>query len=112
MQRYLPCFKTRAAIKSDVAGVNGTTFDDIDRYALDEYLQKVYFTPIEGFGDKAEQVLKNIHVLNRNGIPTLAGYLFFGKHPEYQCPGQVLYVSLPKIQTSNWRMMSMQKSLR
>ena len=33
-----------------------------------------------------EQLLKNIHVLNHNGIPTLAGYLFFGKHPEYYCP--------------------------
>lgn len=31
---------------------------------------------------QAEQVLKNIHILN----PTLAGYLFFGKHPEYNCP--------------------------
>lgn len=82
----LGLFQDSGSYQPDAAGVNGTTFDDLDRYALDEYLQKVYFTPIEGFGDKTEQVLKNIHVLNRNGIPTLAGYLFFGKHPEYQCP--------------------------
>ena len=25
-------------------------------------------------------------MLDRNGIPTLAGYLFFAKHPEFQCP--------------------------
>ena len=66
--------------------MNGTTFDDLDRYALDDYLQKVYATPLDGFGSKAEQVLKNIHVLNHNGVPTLAGYLFFGKHPENNCP--------------------------
>lgn len=35
---------------------------------------------------QAEQVLKNIHILNHHGVPTLAGYLFFGKHPEYNCP--------------------------
>ena len=31
-------------------------------------------------------MLKNIHILNHHGVPTLAGYLFFGKHPEYNCP--------------------------
>ena len=51
-----------------------------------EYLQKVYATTLDGFGGKAEQVLKNIHILNHHGVPTLAGYLFFGKHPEYNCP--------------------------
>ena len=35
---------------------------------------------------QAVQVLKNIHILNHHGVPTLAGYLFFGKHPEYNCP--------------------------
>ena len=59
---------------------------NLDRYAIDDYLQKVYNIGLDGFGSKAEQVLKNIHVLNHNGIPTLAGYLFFGKHPEYNCP--------------------------
>lgn len=66
--------------------MNGTTFNDLDRYAIDEYLQKVYATTLDGFGGKAEQVLKNIHILNHHGVPTLAGYLFFGKHPEYNCP--------------------------
>ncbi len=79
-------FQDSGSYQPDAAGVNGTTFNDLDRYALDEYLQKVYFTTIDEFGINAEQVLKNIHVLNRNGIPTLAGYLFFGKHPEFQCP--------------------------
>ncbi len=74
------------ANQTDAAGVNEGTFADLDRYAIDEYLQKVYYTTLDGFGNKAEQVLKNIHVLNRNGIPTLAGYLFFGKHPEFHCP--------------------------
>lgn len=82
----LSLFQDSGSYQPDAAGVNGTTFDDLDRYAIDDYLQKVYATTLDGFGSKAEQVLKNIHILNHNGVPTLAGYLFFGKHPEYNCP--------------------------
>lgn len=82
----LALFQDSGSYQPDAAVVNGTTFDDLDRYAIDEYLQKVYATTLDGFGGKAEQVLKNIHVLSHNGVPTLAGYLFFGKHPEYNCP--------------------------
>lgn len=82
----LSLFQDSGSYQPDAAGVNGTTFDDLDRYAIDDYLQKVYATTLDGFGGKTEQVLKNIHILNHNGVPTLAGYLFFGKHPEYNCP--------------------------
>ncbi len=82
----LALFQDSGSYQPDAAGVNNTTFADLDRYAIDEYLQKVYSTTLDGFGHNAEQVLKNIHVLNSNGVPTLAGYLFFGKHPECQCP--------------------------
>lgn len=81
----LALFQDSGSYQPDAAGVNGTTFNDLDRYAIDEYLQKVYATTLDGFGGKAEQVLKNIHILNHHGVPTLAGYLFFGKHPEYNC---------------------------
>ena len=53
---------------------------------VNDYLKKVYALNLDKLSDNAEQMLKNIHVLNHNGIPTLAGYLFFGKHPEYYCP--------------------------
>jgi ATP-dependent DNA helicase RecG len=82
----LGLFQDSGSYHPEAAGVNDTTFADLDRYALDDYLQKVYSTSLDGFGNSAEQVLKNIHVLDRAGIPTLAGYLFFAKHPEFQCP--------------------------
>ena len=82
----LALFQDSGSYQPDAVGVNGTTFDDLDRYAIDDYLQKVYATTLDGFGGKAEQVLNNIHILNHHGVPTLAGYLFFGKHPEYNCP--------------------------
>ena len=82
----LGLFQDSGSYHPEAAGVNDTTFADLDRYALDDYLQKVYSTSLDGFGNSAEQVLKNIHVLDRAGIPTLAGYLFFAKHPEFQYP--------------------------
>lgn len=82
----LALFQDSGSYQADAAAVSDTTFEDLDRYALDDYLDKVYATTLDGFGAKAEQVLKNIHVLNHQGVPTLAGYLFFGKHPERHCP--------------------------
>ena len=82
----LGLFQDSGSYQPDAESVNYVTFEDLDRYAVDDYLQKVYATSLDGFGGNAEQVLKNIHVLTRKGDPTLAGYLFFGKHPEYHCP--------------------------
>ena len=82
----LGLFQDSGSYQTDAAGVDGTTFADLDRYAIDEYLMKVYSLSIDSLGKRAQQMLKNIHVLNQAGTPTLAGYLFFGKHPEYHCP--------------------------
>lgn len=82
----LALFQDSGSYQTDAAGVDGTTIFDLDRYAIDEYLMKVYSLNMESLGEKAEQMLKNIHILNNSGKPTLAGYLYFGKHPEYNCP--------------------------
>ena len=82
----LALFQDSGSYQTDAAGVDGTTISDLDRYAIDEYFMKVYSLNMESLGEKAEQMLKNIHILNNSGKPTLAGYLFFGKHPEYNCP--------------------------
>ncbi len=82
----LALFQDSGSYQPDASEVEGTSFSDLDTYAIDDYFQKVYASSIERFGSNAEQMLKNIHVLSDNGVPTIAGYLFFGKHPEYRCP--------------------------
>jgi len=82
----LSLFQDSETYQADASPVDGSSFADIDRYALDEYLEKMYSTNLDSLGDNAEQMLENIHVLSPTGIPTLAGYLFFAKHPEYRCP--------------------------
>ena len=82
----LALFQDSGSFQVDAASVDGTEFSDLDSYAIDEYLMKVYSMNMANLGSNAEQMLKNIHILNQAGKPTLAGYLFFGKHPEYNCP--------------------------
>lgn len=82
----LALFQESGGYQPDAASVDNTSFDDLDRKALDDYLRQVYSKPLDGFGVNSEQVLRNIHIMNQDGKPTLAGYLFFGKHPEYNCP--------------------------
>ncbi len=82
----LALFQDSGSFTPDASEVEGTSFSDLDTYAIDDYFRKVYASSLESFGGNAEQMLKNIHVLGENGVPTLAGYLFFGKHPEYRCP--------------------------
>lgn len=82
----LALFQDSGTYQVDASGVVGATLEDIDSNALNDYLQKVYTTDINVLGDSAEQMLKNIHVLTISGTPTLAGYLFFGVHPEFNCP--------------------------
>ena len=82
----LALFQDSGVYHPDAEGVQGTSFADLDRYAIDDYLQKVYATTLDGFGGNSEQVLRNIHILHPNGTTTLAGYLCFGKHPEFHCP--------------------------
>ena len=90
----LSLFQDAGTYQPDAAGVEDAVASDLDNNAVDEYLTRVYSIDMESLGSKAEQMLKNIHILNKNGIPTLAGYLFFGKHPEYNCPtGMVKAVS-------------------
>ena len=82
----LALFQDSGSYQPDATEVEESSFTDLDTYAIDDYLRKVYASSLDGFGGNAEQMLKNIHVLSGNAVPTLAGFLFFGKHPEYHCP--------------------------
>lgn len=82
----LSLFQDSETYQADAASVDNTSLADLDSYAIDDYLKRVYGKDLDGFGGNAEQVLRNIHIMSQDGKPTLAGYLFFGKHPEYNCP--------------------------
>ena len=60
----LALFQDSGTYQTDASGVDGTSLSDLDRYAIDEYLMKVYAVNIDSLGSNAEQMLKNIHILN------------------------------------------------
>ena len=82
----LSLFQDSGSFHPDAEGVKGVTIADLDNYAIDDYLQRVYAIRPNTIAGNVEQLLINIHILTSTGTPTLAGYLFFGKHPEYQYP--------------------------
>lgn len=82
----LALFQESGSYQTDLSPVNGTSIQDTNRYDLNQYMKRVHGNTIEGYGDRAERILKNVHIVHENGNLTLAGYLFFAENPEYNCP--------------------------
>lgn len=82
----LSLFQESGSYQTDLSPVNGTSIQDTNRYDLNQYMKRIHGNTIEGYGDRAERILKNVHIIHENGNLTLAGYLFFAENPEYNCP--------------------------
>lgn len=48
----LALFQDSGSYQADAAAVSDTTFQDLDRYALDDYLDKVYATTLDGLAPR------------------------------------------------------------
>lgn len=66
----------------DEDGVDGTSEDDIDTKALDEYFKTVFNKRPEEFKLPVSTVLKNAHITDVLGRLTIAGLMFFAKEPQ------------------------------
>jgi hypothetical protein len=49
---------------------------------VNEYLEKYYGKRVDEFGLPVEQLLQNLQIMTDSGRATLAGLMFFGKHPQ------------------------------
>ena len=76
--------------RADEDGVDGTSENDIDTKALDEYFNHVYNKTIDGFNMPRENVLRNAHITDSFGRLTVAGLMFFGKDPQMFRPQHVI----------------------
>lgn len=70
----------------DMDGVDGTTEDDIDTKALDEYFANVYQKRVDDFNLPRKNVLRNAHIIDDLGRLTIAGTLYFAKDPQQFLP--------------------------
>ena len=82
----LSLFQQSGTYHPDEAGVNGSSYKDIDTLALDRFFENVYHKPISEFDISQEQVLQSLHIMDEQGRLTTAGVLFFGRRPQQFFP--------------------------
>lgn len=86
----LALFQESGSFRPDEKGVRRTTINDIDLLQVNEYLEKYYGKRIEEFGLPIDQLLQNLQITTSDNRATLAGLLFFGKHPQMYEPAFVI----------------------
>lgn len=86
----LALFQESGSFRPDEKSVRRTSIDDIDMMLVNEYLEQYYGKRIDEFGMPAEQLLRNIQIMTDDGRATLAGLMFFGKHPQMYEPAFVI----------------------
>lgn len=72
--------------QADADGVKGTTENDIDTKALEEYFKNVFGKKPDEFKAPVSSVLKNAHITDELGRLTVAGLMFFAKDPQQFLP--------------------------
>lgn len=68
--------------QADADGVEGSSENDIDTKALDEYFIQVYNKGIDDFKMPRKSVLRNAHITDDLGRLTIAGLMYFAKNPQ------------------------------
>ena len=86
----LALFQESGSFRPEEKGVRNTSSNEIDTFLLNEYVEKFYGKRADEFGVPTEQLLKNLQILTPDGQVTLAGLLFFGKHPEMYQPAFII----------------------
>lgn len=86
----LELFQESGSFKPDENGVRRTSINDIDMMLVNDFLEQYYGKRIDEFGLPVEQLLQNLQIMTLNGRATLAGLLFFGKHPQMYEPAFVI----------------------
>lgn len=86
----LALFQESGSFRPDEKGVRRTTINDIDMMLVNDYLEQYYGKRLDEFGMPKEQLLQNLQIMTPDGRATLAGLLFFGKHPQMYEPAFVI----------------------
>lgn len=86
----LALFQESGTFRPDEKGVRRTSINDIEMLLLNEYLEKYYGKRADEFGMPVEQLLTNLQIMTETGQVTLAGLMFFGKHPELHEPAFIV----------------------
>lgn len=86
MQRL---FQVSGLVYADEVPTPPGTVEDLDLVAFARYFQQRYQRSLEDLAQPLPQLLKNLSLV-RDGVPTLAGLLLFGKDPSVFKPAFVI----------------------
>jgi len=86
MQRL---FQSSGLIHADEIPTSPATLEDLDMPAFARYFNQRYQRSVEECGQPLPQLLKNLNLV-REGIPSLAGLLLFGKEPSVFKPAFII----------------------
>jgi len=80
-EELLRLFQSGESIYFDETTVHRANLKDIHMDSFEEFL--LNYLDIKANESELENYLKNLHLVNGNNIPTVAGILFFGKKPQF-----------------------------
>ena len=86
----LGLFQSSGTYQADLAGVPGTSVRDLDKTAVESYFSKIYGQVPDDFETPAEKMLESLNITDSSGRLTVAGLLYFGRHPQLRMPGFVI----------------------
>lgn len=82
----LRLFAQSGNYQPDRQPISGTSINDLDQYALEEFFERTLGSSPDKFGITLEKALQNLFILDENGEVSLGGLMFFGKKPQRLCP--------------------------
>lgn len=85
----LSLFQDVSAYNPDKMKVADSDLSDIDLDKAGIYIKKVAGRPLGQFDDQ-QRILRNLHIITKEGLPTMAGILFFGKTPQLFYPSFII----------------------
>ena len=74
----------------DEEPIKDTSIEDLDEKRIDRFLEKVFGKGRDDFDVPYDKLLKSLKITTMDGSLTLAGLLFFGKHPEWKRPAFII----------------------
>jgi ATP-dependent DNA helicase RecG len=80
-EELLRLFHSGESIYYDETTVHRANFKDIDLNSFEEFLQD--YMEIKATESELKNYLKNLHLIDDTGKPSVAGILFFGKKPQF-----------------------------
>lgn len=83
-EELIRLFQDGSQLHFEVSSVHGCTVNSLDLYLFKTYLRE--YRQLDFEDTELESLLYNLQCINEDGVPTVAGMLFFGKNPARYLP--------------------------